>query len=208
MIWALCASALVVYLAVGLAMVPKLARAEAKRSLDTLAMRPEPYVDHRRERARKHESIAWWSTWGGLIFWPISGARLLADRAIEKVVEDHLALERAREILSEEKDRAVELKRAEAERFDAEMAAAERQARLDRQERELKLRELSEANRSRELETRAKERELRAGELEARQAELEESRKRIAENKARHEELKKAASPAKPATRKPARKTA
>ena len=88
------------------------------------------------------------------------------------------------------------------------MAAAERQARLDQQERELKLRELAAANRSRELEIREQEREARAKELEARQAELAEARERIAENKARRESLEKAASPTKPATRKPARKTA
>lgn len=207
MIWVLPVTALVAYFAIGLAMVPKLARTRARGSLETLTMKPAPYVDHLKLRAKEREAIVWRSAWSGLLFWPFAGALLLAERSVGKVVEDHLALERAREIIAEEKQREVETLKAEKERFDAGMQAAEHQARLDRQERELKLRKLSEANRSRELETRALERELRARELEARQAELEESRKRIAENKARQEELKKAPTTPKPATRKPARKT-
>lgn len=200
MIW-LILGGISVYLTVGVTMIPTMARTKAKGSLEMLLPEQGQYELYRNSNAKERAEIAWGSAWSGL-FWPLAGAYLMAQRSVDKVVEEQLALDRARGILAEEKQREVEILEAEKERFDAEIQAAERQARLDRQERELKLREVSEANRSQELETRAKERELRARELEARQVELEESRKRIAENKARHEELKKAPSTSKPATRK------
>lgn len=157
-------------------MIPAMAKTKAKGALETLLREQSPYEDFRFTSAKERAEIAWGSAWSGL-FWPLAGAYLMAQRSVDKVVEEQLALDRAREILAEEKQREVEILEAEKERFDAEIRAAERQAEIDRRKRNQDTLDLAEVNRSKQLEIRAAEVEIRVAELKLQESEALERKK-------------------------------
>lgn len=211
MIW-LILGGISVYLTVGVTMIPTMARTKAKGSLEMLLPEQGQYELYRNPHVKERAEIAWGSAWSGL-FWPLAGAYLMAQRSVDKVVEEHLALDRAREILAEEKRREVEILEAEKDRFDAEIKAAERQAELDRRKRDLATRELAEVNRSKQLEIRAAEVEIRAAELKLQESEALERKKAREERERiraeREKEIATVKATAGPATRrkKPTLKT-